>query len=293
MRRGLCGPAEEAYDGHRYSSFEHKPWASEFWMAHLSLIRGILFDLDGVLCVGSTVISGAIEAVAAIKRRGYRCRFITNTSTLSAASLHKRLASFGFDVAEHEIVSATRAAQIYLQQFNDPVCHLLLAEDVKQDFRHFKQSDRQADFVIIGDIGDAWSYERLNHVFNLLIGGAELIAIHKNRFWQTESGLQLDIGAFVSGLEYASRKQATIIGKPSPDFFKAALNELDLPPEQVAIVGDDIDTDIGGGQRAGLTGILVKTGKYRQDYAENSPIVPGLIIPSVAALPGLLPGTQP
>jgi HAD superfamily hydrolase (TIGR01458 family) len=262
-------------------------------MTDLSCLRGILFDLDGVLYVGSQVIDGAIEAVAEIKQRGYLCRFITNTSTLSAASLHKKLTGLGFDIAEHEIVSATRAALIYLQQFHDPVCHLVLADDVKQDFRHLRQSDSRADFVIVGDIGEAWSYARLNHIFNLLIGGAELIAIHKNRFWQTERGLQLDIGAFVSGLEYASRKQATIIGKPSPDFFKAALSELGQPPDQAAIVGDDIDSDIGGGQTAGLTGILVKTGKYRQDYADNSPVVPGLTIPSVAELPGLLPGLQP
>lgn len=259
-------------------------------MTHLSFIRGILFDLDGVLYVGSTVIEGAIEAIAKIKQRGYRCRFITNTSTLSRASLHEKLAGFGFDIAEQEIISAPRAALIYLQQFDDPVCHLLLADDVKQDFRHFRQSDRKADFVIVGDIGEAWSYPLLNHVFNLLINGAELIAIHKNRFWQTENGLQMDLGAFVSALEYAGRKQATIIGKPSPDFFKAALAELELPPEQVAIVGDDIDSDIGGGQHAGLTGILVKTGKYRQDYADHSSVAPALIIPSIAELPDLLPG---
>ncbi|EIC28027.1 MULTISPECIES: TIGR01458 family HAD-type hydrolase [Methylomicrobium] len=259
-------------------------------MTPLSLIRGILIDLDGVLYVGSRTVDGAIEAVREIKRRGYCCRFVTNTSTLSRASLHKKLAGFGFDIDEHEIVSAPQAALIHLRQFGDPVCHLLLTDDVKQDFRHLRQSDSKADFVIVGDIGNAWSYPLLNNVFNLLIGGAELIAIHKNRFWQTERGLQLDIGAFVSGLEYASRKQATIIGKPSSDFFKAALNELGMPPEQVAIVGDDIDADVGGGQRAGLTGILVKTGKYRQDYAENSQIVPGLIIPSVAKLPNLLPG---
>ena len=259
-------------------------------MTDLSSIRGILFDLDGVLYVGSKVIDGAVDAVNAIKQRGYRCRFITNTSTLSLASLHKKLADLGFGIAEHEIISAARAALIYLQQFDDPVCHLVLADDVKQDFRHFRQSDDKADFVIIGDIGEAWTYPLLNHVFNLLINGARLIAIHKNRFWQTECGLKMDLGAFVSALEYAAGREATIIGKPSPDFFKAALTELDLPAEQVAIVGDDIDSDIGGGQRAGLTGILVKTGKYRQAYADNSEVVPDLIIPSIAELPGLLSG---
>lgn len=262
---------------------------SNLRMNDLSSIRGILFDLDGVLYVGPKVIEGAIAAITGIKQRGYRCRFITNTSTLSGASLHNKLIGLGFDIAEHEIISATRAALIYLQQFDDPVCHLVLAEDVKRDFRHFRQSDSKADFVIIGDIGDAWSYPVLNHVFNLLIGGAQLIAIHKNRFWQTEHGLQMDIGAFIAALEYASQTQATIIGKPSPDFFQAALTELGLPPEQVAIIGDDIDADIGGGQRAGLTGILVKTGKYRQAYADSSPVVPDLTIASIAELPGLLP----
>lgn len=258
-------------------------------MTDLSSIRGILFDLDGVLYVGPNVIEGAIAAVSGIKQRGYDCRFVTNTSTLSGASLHKKLAGLGFDIAEHEIISAPRAALIYLKQFDDPVCHLVLAEDVKRDFRHFRQSNSKADVVIIGDIGDAWSYPLLNNVFNLLINGAQLIAIHKNRFWQTEHGLQMDIGAFVSALEYASGKQATIIGKPAIDFFQSALTELDLSPEEVAMVGDDIDSDIGGGQRAGLTGILVKTGKYRQAYADSSPVIPDLVIPSIAELPGLLP----
>lgn len=258
-------------------------------MTNLSSIRGILFDLDGVLYVGQNVIEGAIAAITDIKQRGYHCRFITNTSTSSSATLHQKLIGLGFDIAEHEIISATRAALIYLQQFDDPVCHLLLSDDVKPDFQGFRQSDSKADFVIIGDIGDAWSYPLLNNVFKLLIDGAQLIAIHKNRFWQTEQGLQMDIGAFIAALEYASQKPATIIGKPSPDFFKAALTELNLPPEQVAIIGDDIDSDIGGGQNAGLTGILVKTGKYRKAYADNSKVKPDLTLNSIAELPGQLP----
>jgi ribonucleotide monophosphatase NagD (HAD superfamily) len=149
----------------------------KFGMKDLSSLRGILFDLDGVLYVGPNVIEGAITAITDIKLHGYRCGFITNTSTLSSASLQKKLIGLRFDIAE--IISATRAARIYLQQFDDPICHLLLSDDVKQDFQRFSQSDSKADFVIIGDIGDAWSYKLLNNVFNLLINGAQLIAIHK------------------------------------------------------------------------------------------------------------------
>lgn len=257
-------------------------------MNDLSAIRGILFDLDGVLYIGAHAVEGAIDAVAELKQRGYRCRFITNTSTLSRASLYKKLADLGFAIDESEIISAPQAALIYLQHFVDPVCHLLLSEDVKQDFQQFQQVENKAEFVIIGDIGDTWSYKLLNTVFNELIGGAKLIAIHKNRFWQTGQGLQMDIGGFICALEYASRKQATIIGKPSLDFFQSALTDLELPPEQVAIIGDDIDSDIGGGQRAGLTGILVRTGKYRESYAKRSTVEPDLLIDSIAELPRFL-----
>ena len=95
----------------------------------------------------------------------------------------------------------------------------------------------------------------------------------------------MDIGGFIDGLEYASGCKAMIIGKPSADFFRIALDDMGLKAEQAAVIGDDIDVDIGGGQSVGLTGILVKTGKYRQHYAESSSIVPDLLIDSIGNLP--------
>ncbi len=169
-------------------------------MTTLSTVRGILFDLDGVLYIGNQIIDGAQQAIREIREREFICRFITNTSTLSRQSLHQKLTTLGFDIAEHEILSAPQATLVYLQQFNDPVCRLLLADDVKQDFQALKQSTEKADFIIIGDIGEQWSYSLLNSVFNQLMDGARLIAIHKNRYWQTESGLKMDIGGFVTAL---------------------------------------------------------------------------------------------
>ena len=258
-------------------------------MNDLAKINGILFDLDGVLYVGSKRIAGSLEAINTIRNAGKKCRFITNTSTLSRESLQQKLGKLGFNIMLEEIISAPQAAKIYLQQFSDPVCHLLLAEDVTRDFNTFRQSVNHANFVIIGDIGNAWSYAMLNDVFNLLINGAELIAIHKNRFWQTEHGLQMDIGAFIAALEYASGKNAVLIGKPSADFFQMALNDMSLSANEVAIIGDDIDSDVGGGQVAGLTGILVKTGKYRKEYANNSEVVPDIVLDSIADLAKLPP----
>lgn len=257
-------------------------------MNALAGVKGILFDLDGVLYVGSTVIDGAIETVERIRASGIQCRFITNTSTLSLASLRHKINALGFSVATEEIISAPRAALLYLRRQSDPVCRLLLADDVKQDFIVFRQSDTDAEYIIIGDIGDTWSYPLMNEVFQCLMQGAKLIAIHKNRFWQTERGLQMDIGGFVEALEYASGVKAIIIGKPAIEFFQMALTDMGLHSSEVAIIGDDIDADVGGGQQAGLRGILVRTGKYRPGYCEQSRVKPDLVIDSIRNLPEAL-----
>jgi HAD superfamily hydrolase (TIGR01458 family) len=257
-------------------------------MNTLSSTKGILFDLDGVLYVSSSAIDGAIEAIAKIRASGIPCRFVTNTSTLSLASLHKKIHQLGFLIPEDEIISAPQAALLYLQRLQDPVCRFLLADDVKKDFAKFRQSNTEAEYIVIGDIGNAWSYALLNEVFNCLVHGAKLIAIHKNRFWQTEHGLQMDIGGFIDGLEYASGTKSMIIGKPSTDFFQIALDHMGLQANQAVMIGDDIDVDIEGAQQAGLQGILVRTGKYRKSYAEQSAVTPDLVIDSVADLPTAL-----
>jgi len=256
-------------------------------MSDLSALKGILFDLDGVLYTGSNAIEGAVEAIEKL-RASHICRFVTNTSTLSLTSLQQKINKLGFAIPINEIISAPQATLFYLQRQQNPVCRLLLADDVKQDFKELHQTETAANYIVIGDIGSTWSYTLLNQVFNDLMQGAKLIAIHKNKFWQTEHGLQMDIGGFVEALEYASGVKPMIIGKPSADFFQIALDDMGLKSSEVAMIGDDIDVDVGGSQQIGLTGILVKTGKYRQNYAEASRVKPDLLIDSIADLPELL-----
>ena len=257
-------------------------------MKNFAQIKGLLFDLDGVLYVGSAPVAGAIEAVSKLRDSGLACRFITNTSTLSLQSLHKKINALGFNIPQAEIISAPQAALNFLNTQNNPICRFLLADDVKKDFAAFKQSDTEAEYIVVGDIGNAWTYPMLNEVFACLMRGAKLIAMHKNRFWQTEHGLQMDIGAFIHGLEYASNCQAMMIGKPSADFFNIALADIQLSASQVLMIGDDIDSDVGGAQQVGIKSVLVCTGKYRQAYADASIIKPDLLLDSIADLPNIL-----
>ena len=128
----------------------------------------------------------------------------------------------------------------------------------------------------------------MNDLMNQIIDGAKLIALHKGRYFQTESGLKLDSGAFVAALEHATGQNAHIIGKPSASFFEIASSDINAKPDDLIMLGDDLINDIGGAQQAGLHAVLVQTGKFRKDLVEKSSIVPNGIINSVADLPNYL-----
>ncbi len=247
----------------------------------------ILFDLDGTLYVGNQAIPGAIEAISQLRQRGLELRFLTNTTTKSHVELLNQCVALGFTIAPEELISAPAAACLELQAIQQTINRPLriwpvVADAIKTDFSTFAWDEQAPDFIVLGDIGDAWSLSLINRLFNAMHSGAELIALHKNRFWQTTDGLKADIGFFVAGLEYVCSKTARVMGKPNRDFFQRVLDSAGIPAANTLMVGDDIDSDIGGAQQLGIRGCLVKTGKFRQSYFEQSAVVPDYVITSVA-----------
>jgi HAD superfamily hydrolase (TIGR01458 family) len=253
-------------------------------MNNLQGIGGILFDVEGVLYVGNQVISGAVDTIRYVQAQQLPHRYVTNTTTKSRQALSQKLQALGFPVEPQEILSPPAAACVYLRQRQPRSGYFLVSEAVREEFREFAISETNPEVVIIGDIGRAWTYELVNKIFQLVMAGAELIALHKGKYWQTPAGLRLDIGAFIAGLEYATGVEATVIGKPSPAFFQAAVQELARPQEEIVMVGDDLEADVAGAQQCGLRGILVRTGKYRQEAVAASSIVPDGILDSIADL---------
>jgi len=249
-------------------------------------IRGFLIDLDGVLYIGDTAIEGARDAIGFLRKRKYRYRFVSNTTRKCRKTIVERLSDMGFVISEEEIITPLIAASVYLKNTGKKHCYLLVTGDAEQDFDQtcICTTREKADCVIIGDAGDRISYNSLNTAFRHLMNGAELIALEKDRYWMAPDGLSLSAGPFVTALEFATGKKATIIGKPSEAFFDRALDEIGLRPGQVAMIGDDIVTDVAGAHRAGMKSVLVKTGKYRKDSANNSVIKPTYSIDSLAHL---------
>ena len=141
---------------------------------------------------------------------------------------------------------------------------------------------------MIGGASDDFTYATINHIFRLLMNGAVLVGMHRNMFWRTNDGLELDGGAYIAGLEEAAGVHATICGKPAPTYFHTALELLGVPVSRAAMVGDDVVNDVLAAQAIGMTGILVRTGKFRDVDLERDDGTPDHVIDSFAALPSIL-----
>jgi HAD superfamily hydrolase (TIGR01458 family) len=251
-------------------------------------VRALLLDLDGVLYVENEPLPGAGAAVAALRRLGLELRFVTNTTTRPRRGILEGLHRLGFEVEAHELATPARLAVHHCRTQGHVRVALLMADEVKEDFAELDEADDRADAVVVGDLGSRFDYGVLNRAFRHVMEGAELIALQKNRFWRTRDGLSLDVGPFVAALEYAADVQAYVVGKPSPAFFDTVLAGVPAQAGEAAMVGDDVESDIGGAQGAGLAGILVRTGKYRPDSVTASGVTPAATVDSIADVPELL-----
>jgi len=246
-------------------------------MIDFKKIKGFLLDLDGVLYVIDKPVEGAQDSLKKLKER-FAVRFITNTTTKPRKVVYQRLLQMGFDLKEEEIFSALEATKQFLKE-KDAGAFFILTDLALEEMKDIKREP--VDYVVVGDARDNFTYSNMNRAFRYLIEGAELVAAAKNRYFRDKDGyLSLDCGGFIVGLEFATGKKAKLIGKPNRDFFLMAVKTMGLEPEQVAVVGDDIESDVKGGMDAGLKGILVKTGKYTPDDLKKG-IKPDLIVEDI------------
>jgi len=255
-------------------------------------MRAVLLDIDGVLTVSWQPVSGAVAAVEWLRTNGIPLALVTNTTSRTRASIAAALADAGFLVTADDILTAPVVAAGYLRErYQGARCLLLNSGDISADLTGValvSGDDPSVDIVLVGGAGPEFSYQALNRAFGCLQGGARLVAVHRGMYWRTSDGLQLDSGAFVAGLEQAAGVQAQVVGKPAAAFFAAALAHLGAAAADTLMVGDDIETDVLAAQRHGLTGVLVKTGKYLPSAHRHASGTPDHVLGSFADLPALL-----
>lgn len=243
---------------------------------------GFLFDLNGVFYEDENIISGANEIIDWLKKNSIPYKFISNNSTLSRKLFVEKLKKIGLKINISDVITSNYAGVLTIKKMGLKNCKLIMTEEAKLDYKKFQLQNKKIDAIVIGDIGEKWSFSLMNELMNDVISGAEIIALHKGKYYQSQGKLKIDCGAFVAGLEYSTSKKAISIGKPKKSFFDLAA--FDLGTNKICLVGDDLHNDIEGGQKMGYKTILVKTGKYRQNIFDKSKIKPDFCIPSIKEL---------
>ena len=258
----------------------------------MARIGAVLIDIDGVLTVSWQPLEGAVTALQRLRAEALPLALVTNTTSRTRASIAAVLADAGFPVTAADILTAPVIAAAHLaRHYPGARCLLLNDGDIGEDLAGVTlagEDDPAVDVVLTGGAGPQFSYQALNRAFGHLQRGARLVAMHRGLYWRTAGGLQLDSGAFVAGLEQAAGTEAEVVGKPAPAFFAAALAHLGAGAAGTLMVGDDIENDVLAAQRQGLTGALVKTGKYLPRALRDASGTPDHILGSFAGVPALL-----
>ena len=225
------------------------------------MIGGVLLDLSGVVHIGDQVLPGALDAVDRLRNAGFPVTFITNTTRRPKRAVIERCDRIGLIIRSDELMTPAEAAKVWLEAHRRSP-YLLIHPSLAEDFQKLPTFPNKA--LVIGDAAEGFTYDALNSAFRVLMSGAEFLALAKNRaFIDQDNEMSLDTGAFVTALEYASQRDAIVLGKPAPDFYAAAVSRLGVNASETVMVGDDVEADVSGALSAGIGyALLVRTGKF-------------------------------
>ena len=263
-----------------------------------SVIKAVLIDITGVLYESGSgcAIPGSIDAVRRLRDSKIAFKFVTNETQNTRSGLVAKLASYGYSpdlVSSEDIHAPAPATREYLEKHGLRRPMLLVHPDVRPEFEGLLPATggEDADVVVMGDAAEGFSYENLNNVFRTLMTmkNPKLISMGFGKYYKEKGKLVLDVGAYAVGMKHATGVEPIIIGKPDARYFETSLRSLGVQASEAAMIGDDIVSDVGAAQALGLTGILVRTGKFRVGRDDQHPTVkPDAIVDNFAAAVDLI-----
>lgn len=246
-------------------------------------VKGIIFDVDGVLKFRGQVYPGAIQTVKELREKDLVMRFLTNSTLNSRASLANKLNKSGFQTSIEEIITASYATAVYLKSLSPRSCWVMVDQAGLEEFEEFAQDMHNPEYIVVGDNRSQFDFDHLNQALRLLMKGAKLIGMQGELLDNSMGDLELNVGSWVGLLERASGVPAVYIGKPNPFTFELALQTMQLSKHQVLMVGDRVETDILGARDFGLRSVLVRTGEFDPGHLDGS-VKPDFTIDSIQDL---------
>lgn len=262
--------------------------------SHLANIRTFLLDMDGVLWRGDEPVEGARRFFEILTARGLSYGLLTNNSSRTVTMYQEKLTQFGWEVPAERIFTSGTATAAYLQKRYPAGMKLYVIGEPG-----LKTMIREAGFEIADGIGnDApasveavvvgidWhvTYDKLAAASRLILKGAAYIGTNPDRSFPTADGLVPGTGALLAAVEATTGVKPFVVGKPNSAMFEVALERLGAEPSTTTMIGDRLETDILGGQRAGLHTIGVLSGVTSPELLASSSIQPDLVFEHLGAL---------
>jgi NagD protein len=246
--------------------------------------KSYICDMDGVLVLGSQVVSGANEFIRQLQDAGSKFLVLTNNSLYTPRDLYVRLQRIGLEVPQNAIYTSALATAQFLHTQNPGGSAYVIGEAGLTTALHdvgFILTDQSPDYVVLGET-TSYSFERITQAMRLVAAGARFIATNPDVSGPGEGGMVPATGAVAALISAATGVQPYYIGKPNPLIMRTALRTLDAHSEDSVMVGDRMDTDIIIGTESGLETILVLSGVTRREDVPRYPYRPTHIVESVA-----------
>ena len=273
------------------------PMTNDEMMAACRRIKHVALDMDGTIYMGSTLFPFTKDFLARLTRLGIGYSFLTNNPTRSIADYLKKLAKLGIEATDEEMYTTAVATIEYLKA-RMPEVKRIYALGTPSMLHEFEEAgfelaacdpnDRPDALIVAFDT--TLQYDRLCHAAWLAQQGLPYIATNPDRVCPTDQPTVLvDCGSLTTCIEYATgRKPDLVIGKPNPDMLSGIMYRYNLQPDEVAMCGDRIYTDVATAQNAGGMGVLVLSGETTKETALNNDPMPDITCRDISVLGDLL-----
>jgi len=249
-------------------------------------LKPLLIDLDGVLKLGNSPAPDAKEFFNLLSENKIPACILSNSTLRTGEQVKDFFSSHNIELSIPAITAFDSTLSFVKKNYKKVQVYC-------RDYliHHFEGiiDEENPEAIVIGDIEDKWNYQIVNDIFKKVFAGADLVAMHKNKYWNPSGELLIDAGAFITAIEFASDKEAILIGKPSPFYFRTALESIHAKIENgFFMIGDDIENDIKAAQDIGGKGILIYTGKTNFPLDDGIKIKPDFEVHSLKEVISIL-----
>jgi HAD superfamily hydrolase (TIGR01450 family) len=256
----------------------------------VSMAKGYIFDLDGTVYLGDTMICGAANTIRVLRERGDKIVFLTNKPIATRLSYVKKLNEMGIRAQLSDVLNSSLIMARFLRDRmqKGQTAYVIGERPIRDElFEHgipLTENSEQADYLVLS-WDRAFTYDKLNLLYQASMRGAFIAASNPDLTCPYEHGQIPDTGAIIAALEAATGKPVDeVVGKPSLIAAKAAVERLEVDAADCYAIGDRLETDIRMGNDAGMRSVLVLTGVSTIEMAERSPFKPDHVVPSIASV---------